>query len=95
MAHHFIEALPAIVSPAWMLAAGEDLRWPTTTGEPNSLMVRLAPWLSAKIQQAMPRSIAVSQAFVEVQNLLKPSSRFFRPTTLAAIFWHSWRAQMG
>jgi len=87
--------MPNIVFPAWMLAAGEDLRWATTKGKPRSMMTRLSPWLSAKIQAAMPRSIEVSQAFVEVQNLMKKPARFFRPWTFGLILWHSWRAKRG
>ena len=93
VAQRFIRSMPSVVSSAWMLATGEDLRWPTTTGEPDSFMVRMAPWLSAKIQLSLPYSPEVFQAFVEVQNLLKGSERFFRPWTFAAILWHSWRAQ--
>lgn len=88
-----IKAMPKIVFPAWMLAAGEDLRWPTTAGEPRSMMIHLSPWLSEKIQAAMPHSIEVSQAFIEVQNLIKPPSRFFRPWTFALILWHSGRGK--
>ena len=91
VARHTMRAIPSLIEGAWTLAAGEDLRWETTTGKANTFAVRITPWLSEKIQKAMPSCPSVAIAFAEVQNLIKPPTRFFRPDTFAQILWHSWR----
>ncbi len=74
----FQKKVAQTVKTTWMMATGEDLRYPATTGKKPGLMDRMT-------QKYMDAAIAtltdevVLQAFLEVVNLLKPPTALFSP----------------
>jgi 2-polyprenyl-6-methoxyphenol hydroxylase-like FAD-dependent oxidoreductase len=73
--------------PAWLIATGEDLRYPTTTGGTAGPATRLTHrWLD-RVTAAANTDPIVTAAFFEVLLLLAPPTSLFRP----AIAWRALR----
>ncbi|MGQ0834162.1 MAG: FAD-dependent oxidoreductase [Gammaproteobacteria bacterium] len=73
-----------IVDSAWMLATGEDLRFPETIGR-RSLATRFLHWYMGLIHAAAEHHALVTERFYEVMNMIAPPSALFRPDVLAAL----------
>jgi 2-polyprenyl-6-methoxyphenol hydroxylase-like FAD-dependent oxidoreductase len=72
---------------AWLIATGEDLRYPTTTGASVGPVTKLTHrWLD-RVVSAANRDPVVSAAFFKVTGLLAKPASLFRP----AVAWRALR----
>jgi 2-polyprenyl-6-methoxyphenol hydroxylase-like FAD-dependent oxidoreductase len=77
--------LARTVAPPWLLATGEDFRYPTTEGgRPSRLVKVLHRYLDRVIAVATVDEV-VLDAFVNVVHLVRPPSTLFRPRILARV----------
>jgi 2-polyprenyl-6-methoxyphenol hydroxylase-like FAD-dependent oxidoreductase len=68
----------------WMLATGEDLRYPTTEGSRPTLMTRLVQRYMDRVIRAATVDPVANEAFVDVMTVLKPPTSVFHPRVVAA-----------
>ena len=64
---------------AWLLATGEDLRYPTTVGSRATAGTRLLHRYLDRVMGAATVSPATNRAFVSVMTLMSPPDILFRP----------------
>jgi flavin-dependent dehydrogenase len=69
-------------SAAWLIATGEDLRYPTTEGARPDLTTRLLRRYLDRVTASAMTHAGVNHAFLDVLNLLEPPTRLFRPDVL-------------
>jgi 2-polyprenyl-6-methoxyphenol hydroxylase-like FAD-dependent oxidoreductase len=75
--------------PAWLIATGEDLRYPTTTGATAGPATRLTHrWLD-RVTSASNTDPVVNAALFDVLALLAPPTTLFRPS----IAWRALRSR--
>lgn len=88
--HHwepqFQQHLAKTLNTPWLMATGEDFRWPSTEGERPG-------WLSQKLQGYFDRILRLSltsshahRAFTEVAHLVKPPTSLFTPKIIWQAF---------
>ena len=82
LALHFQRQLAKTLTPPWLMATSEDLRWPLTTGDRPG-------WLSQQLQHYFDRVARTANhdpkiqfAFLKVAHLAKPPIHLLRPRTL-------------
>jgi pimeloyl-ACP methyl ester carboxylesterase/2-polyprenyl-6-methoxyphenol hydroxylase-like FAD-dependent oxidoreductase len=73
---------------AWLIATGEDLRYPTTEGGERSLQVRLTHRYLDRVIGAANRDQTVNLAFSKVLQLMAPPTALFRPGVLLRALLH-------
>ena len=85
LAQQFQQRVGTIVATPWLVATGEDRRFPTTEGPRPNPATRL-------VQRYMDRVVAVATedpqvfgAFSDVVNMLAPPRRLFRPAILRRV----------
>jgi 2-polyprenyl-6-methoxyphenol hydroxylase-like FAD-dependent oxidoreductase len=78
-AHH---ALAHTTATVWLLATGEDLRYPTTEGARPTLRTRLMHRYISRLGPVATVNRTVNAAFLEVANLVRPPTALFRPSVL-------------
>ncbi|MBI3974706.1 MAG: 2-polyprenyl-6-methoxyphenol hydroxylase-like oxidoreductase [Chloroflexi bacterium] len=66
----------------WLLATGEDLRYPTTQGAKPDLVTRLFHRYVDRVMEVATEHADVHLIFVEVLHLLRPPRALFRPEVL-------------
>ncbi len=93
MAHRFQRELAQVNSPLWLLATGEDFRYPTTEGGRRGLLTRLAHLYVERVQLAANENRQVLLTFVEVANLLRPPGALFRPDILIPVLTYKPKRQ--
>ena len=69
----------------WLLATGEDFRWPTTVGGRPGLPTRLAHRYMDRVLALLVEDATVAQAFFTVLHLLKPPTTLLRPPILRRV----------
>jgi 2-polyprenyl-6-methoxyphenol hydroxylase-like FAD-dependent oxidoreductase len=70
----------------WLLATGEDFRWPTTVGGRPGLPTRLAHRYMDRVLGRLVEDATVAQAFFTVLHLLEPPTRLLHPSVLGRVF---------
>lgn len=75
----FHKSLAKANATPWMMATGEDFRFPTTAGDPPGLLVRAIHWYMDHVLELTINDIFVNKAFTEVAHLLKPPASLFQP----------------
>jgi 2-polyprenyl-6-methoxyphenol hydroxylase-like FAD-dependent oxidoreductase len=90
-AHRFQRHLPNAFRAAWLLATGEDFRWPTTEGGTPDLTTRVAHWYVDRLFELMPHSPETIETFMSVQHLLAPPLALFRPSLVARVLGQKMR----
>jgi 2-polyprenyl-6-methoxyphenol hydroxylase-like FAD-dependent oxidoreductase len=78
----FQKAVAEVNATPWLMATGEDLRYPTTEGARPGLVARLMHRYFDRVNLAATSNAGVNQAFGQVINLLAPPSVLFRPSVL-------------
>ncbi len=68
-----------VTKTPWLLATGEDLSWPTTTGKKVSLFTKMMHFYVDQVASLAITSRTVDHAFLEVSHLLKSPLVLFRP----------------
>lgn len=87
----FYQALARVVETPWLLATGEDLRYPGTEGDRPGLAQRLAQKYVDRLIAVLPHDEVATRAFVQVSHLLAPPAELFRPGIVARVLRHSLR----
>ena len=88
MAAH--KRLAQTVRNAWLMATGEDLRYPLTEGQRPGVMDRLTQKYLDLLLRALVDDEAAALAFMQAMNLTRPPSSLFHP----AIVWRVLRARL-
>ncbi|QCI92377.1 monooxygenase [Novosphingobium sp. EMRT-2] len=81
LAQRFFEAAETIISTAWSMSTGNDLRHPKVDA-PRSIVARAINRYMTLAHRAAAADGQVSRTFLEVANLMAPPSRLFSPSTL-------------
>ena len=76
----------------WLLATGEDYRWPTTTGGRRGILTTAAHRYVDRVLGLASREPAVGRPFFEVLHLLRPPVRLFSPRILRGVLGAEIRA---
>ncbi|WP_299402355.1 2-polyprenyl-6-methoxyphenol hydroxylase-like oxidoreductase [Acaryochloris sp. IP29b_bin.148] len=75
----FHRQLAAVVRTPWLMATGEDLRWPQTTGPQPDWITKMLQRYIDQIIRLNSRQSMVYQAFTEVIHMLNPPHSLFQP----------------
>jgi 2-polyprenyl-6-methoxyphenol hydroxylase-like FAD-dependent oxidoreductase len=70
---------------AWLMATGEDLRYPTTIGARPDLATRLLQRYFDRLIDVAAEHPGVNRAFLEVSNLRQPPSTLFKPSVVLPV----------
>jgi 2-polyprenyl-6-methoxyphenol hydroxylase-like FAD-dependent oxidoreductase len=82
LSRRFQRAVAAASATPWLMATGEDLRYPTTEGARPGMVTRLLHRYLDRVNRAATHDAGVNQAFGQVLNLLAPPSTLFRPSVM-------------
>ncbi|HEY3079476.1 MAG TPA: alpha/beta hydrolase [Chloroflexota bacterium] len=85
LATRFQKRLARTVAAPWLVATGEDLRYPTTEGGRPSPATRLVQRYMNRVVSVATEDAPVFEAFSDVVNMLAPPSRLFRPSILRRV----------
>jgi hypothetical protein len=80
----FQKAISRDIKTAWMLSAGEDLRYPGTEGR-RSLDIRLFNWYIRRVIALAEYDPHMATAFFQIYHLLKPLRSLFVPHIMWAV----------
>jgi pimeloyl-ACP methyl ester carboxylesterase/2-polyprenyl-6-methoxyphenol hydroxylase-like FAD-dependent oxidoreductase len=78
----FERKVARVNAAAWLIATGEDLRWPMTEGGERNLQTRLTHRYLDRVIGAANRDQTVNLAFHKVLQLVAPPTTLFRPGIL-------------
>lgn len=81
----FQQALAKQNEAIWLMATGEDFRFPLTEGKRPGLTGRLTQKYIDQVLAVLPYDHEVAHLFFEVMNLLQPPTALFSPRVMAAI----------
>jgi 2-polyprenyl-6-methoxyphenol hydroxylase-like FAD-dependent oxidoreductase len=80
--HNFHQRLARILETPWLMATGEDFRWPATAGtRPGWVSKRLQGYLD-RVLQAANRDSQFQADFIKVAHLVEPPAILFKPRTI-------------
>ncbi|WP_445633873.1 NAD(P)/FAD-dependent oxidoreductase [Nostoc sp. DSM 114161] len=82
---YFQKELRKAISVPWLMATGEDFRWPATEGGKPDLISKFMQLYMDRLLLLQAESAEIHQLFLEVMNLLKPPSAFFQPHILMQV----------
>lgn len=85
LAQRFQKQLAKVITVPWLMATGDDFRWPTTKGPQPDFVTRLMHWYLDQVMHVASERVEVYKVFVEVIHLLKPPTAFFQPDILAQV----------
>ena len=88
LSRRFQQQIAKVNQTPWMMATGDDLRWPTTVGAKPDLITRLMQKYLDQVINAAVENNTVYKALSEVQNMLKPSTALFTPHILLKVLQH-------
>jgi hypothetical protein len=78
------ELAKAIATP-WLLATGDDFRYPETEGARPGVVTRLMHRYVDHVMEAANENPQVFVTFFEVAQLIKPPTAFFRPSVMGQV----------
>lgn len=85
-AARFQKRLPRVSAGAWMMATGEDMRYPAVEGALPSPVMRISHAYLDLVIAAIASEAAIGRAFVQVMNLMKGPTHMLRPDIAAQVF---------
>ena len=85
LARRFHRQLAKVNATPWLLATGEDFRWPQTEGGRPDRITRLMHHYLDQVLALVAESPLVKQVFLEVLHLVTPPTALFRPAILARV----------
>jgi 2-polyprenyl-6-methoxyphenol hydroxylase-like FAD-dependent oxidoreductase len=92
LAKRFHTKLAQVIAGPWLLATGDDFRYPETEGGRPGVMTRLMHRYVDQVMYTANENAPVFLAFFEVAQLLKPPTVLFQPhiaaRVMARIIWH-------
>lgn len=80
----FQQAIVKAVKVPWMLATGEDFRYPETEGK-RPLGMNLLHWYTRQVNELTASNPMVAGRFYQVLHLLKPPALLFSPRVVYAV----------
>ncbi|MBZ0303887.1 MAG: FAD-dependent monooxygenase [Anaerolineae bacterium] len=87
----FYGVLAKIIANPWLLATGEDLRYPGTEGDRPGWLARMAQKYVDRVIAVLPLDEVVGTAFIKVNNLMEPPQVLFRPDIIARVLGYTLR----
>ena len=82
MSRRFQKRLAKINEAPWLLATGEDYRYPETVGGSPSLMTKFMHRYMDQVVQLATRSVTVRKVLLQAFNMLVPPTALFQPRVL-------------
>jgi 2-polyprenyl-6-methoxyphenol hydroxylase-like FAD-dependent oxidoreductase len=89
LAHSFQQQLAKINATPWLMATGEDFRWPTTQGGTPDRRTRLMHKYMDHVIMLSVRSPSTFKVFVEVVHMVRPPTALFQPRILLRVLRHA------
>ncbi|MFD8479398.1 NAD(P)/FAD-dependent oxidoreductase [Kitasatospora sp. NPDC059673] len=80
-------AIAATAKNPWVMAAGEDVRFPGTTGGPRGPVIRLQHRFLDRLLTRATTDATVSAAFGHVTAMVEPPSTLLRPSVLGPVLF--------
>ncbi len=74
---------------AWMIATGDDLRMPTTTGATAGASTRVQHRYLDRVMTAATNDDVVASALIDAFFLVAPPTSLFRPSIVTRVMRHS------
>ncbi len=86
LAHRFQKAIAKVVAVPWLLATGEDFRYPETEGKrpPGTSLIN---WYMGRVHELAASNPRVTLRFYEVMHMLNPPTVLFAPPILFAVLF--------
>jgi 2-polyprenyl-6-methoxyphenol hydroxylase-like FAD-dependent oxidoreductase len=85
LSQHFQRRLAKVNKAPWLMATGEDYRYPETEGGTPGVMTRFMHWYMDRVLKLATRDVAVRSVLLQVFNLLIPPSALFRGAIVLAV----------
>ena len=85
LSRRFQKRLAKVIAAPWMLAIGEDYRYPETEGGSPSLMTRFMHRYMDRVVQLATHSVAVRTVLLRAFNMLVPPTALFQPRVLLRV----------
>jgi len=82
----FQKRLAKATSIPWLMATGEDLRYPATEGKRPGFVTRLVQKYIDQVQVLTVYNTNAARAFFQVTNLVKPPTALFHPRIMSSVF---------
>lgn len=93
LAAKFHARLSKVLQHAWLLATGEDLRYPGTEGQRPGRVERLIQKYVDRVIEILPYDAYASLTFVQTTNLLKPPTALLHPRIALSVLRYSLPSQ--
>ncbi|AQA26047.1 FAD binding domain protein [Rhodococcus sp. MTM3W5.2] len=90
IANRFRKRVPRRLEAPWRMAAGEDMNWPGTHGDPP-FGTAFMNWYLGRVHALAARDPRVLVQFVRVANMIDSPARIFHPRVLAPVLTRSAR----
>jgi hypothetical protein len=87
----FFSANARVVKTPWLMATGEDLRYPGTEGDRPGWTARLVQLYITQIINALPLDTVLGTAMAQVIQLVKPPQSLFHPRILSRVLAYTLR----
>ena len=88
MGAQFQKRLANVAAIPWVMATGEDLRYPATEGKRPGLPTRMVQKYIDHVQLLLPHDTDVARTFFQVTNLLVPPTALFQPSIVLKTLRH-------
>ncbi|MCC6616897.1 MAG: FAD-dependent monooxygenase [Anaerolineae bacterium] len=92
-ARTFHREVARAIRNAWLLATGEDLRYPGTEGAKPGAADRFVQWYTDRVLEVMPYDETITRAFTQVANLAASPTAMLRPSFALRVLRHQLRQQ--
>lgn len=79
----------------WLLATGEDIRYPETEGQKPDMASRFVQRYVDLVLRTLPYDEPLTRAFIEVSNLTRPPAALLAPRMFLRVAGHSLRSRRG
>jgi 2-polyprenyl-6-methoxyphenol hydroxylase-like FAD-dependent oxidoreductase len=85
----FQRRLSKATQNAWLMATGEDLRFPGTEGDRPNALARFIQRYMDRLVLTLPYDETVTLAFLEAMNLTRSPAALLAPRIALRVLWHS------
>jgi hypothetical protein len=69
----------------WLMATGDDLRWPATEGQRPAFWVRWIHWYLDKVIALATTHPAIAREFAQVAHLTEPPHKLLHPHIITRV----------
>jgi 2-polyprenyl-6-methoxyphenol hydroxylase-like FAD-dependent oxidoreductase len=90
VADRFRKAVPKLIATPWMMATGEDFRFPQTTG-PRPFGIGLMHWYNTQLQLLTNHDPLVFKTFLRAMNMIDPPAVMFAPKIVGRVLLAQFR----